>query len=332
MIIVVHHFPGNDPIKPLLFGGEMAVCFFFVVSGFLTAYTHRGVPSSYRHYALQKYAKLITGNAIFLLLLLPKAYLGGEEHLTTKFLLDLTLLQCWVPIRDYNLAINGVAWFLSTLLFIYMLAPYIVRWVLNARWRHVGLLALGMAIVVAVAAVSTPAEVSNFWLYMFPPFRLVDFVLGVITYRCYLALSGHKALLRWLPVAEFVLVVIVTCAVWIYFNAGYPQVNHAIVMWLPCSLLILLTALEDQRGGLLGRAMRTRALTRLGDVTGCMFISHLFIIWVYVYVMMKLGIDYHSLWVQVGYVAIVIAFGFVVAPWLHKAESKMASLATRHSK
>ncbi len=171
--------------------GYCGVSFFYLLSGFILSHAYgdklasRAVGwGSYFALRLCRIAPLhwITALAFLVWLALTKGAPGAGT-----IALNLALLHAWVPDPSVHYALNGPSWSLSDELFFYALFP-----LLNRVPRRTLTLGLGGAVtaIAAIAVVTlavhpgyTPAM--EWFFYVAPPVRLVDFVAGIVLYRLY---------------------------------------------------------------------------------------------------------------------------------------------------
>ena len=120
MLVVMSHIIG----KSFDFGGESGVSFFFILSGFILSYAYG-----------KKVAEGTFGTKAFIKKQLTKFY---PLHLLTFFIMvaldarleryfewyrllpNMLLLQSWIPDDSFFFVANGSSWFLSDLLFFYL--------------------------------------------------------------------------------------------------------------------------------------------------------------------------------------------------------------------
>lgn len=133
--IFMHHYQ-IDGKSVLQAGGAIGVTFFFILSGFLLAYGYkkrlmtREISTSdfYKARAVKLYPlHILCFAAVFLL--------GIRNFVTAdlpKAVLNLFLLQSWVPSPDYYMSYNAVSWFLSDELFFYLMFPFVLPVLLNS--------------------------------------------------------------------------------------------------------------------------------------------------------------------------------------------------------
>jgi peptidoglycan/LPS O-acetylase OafA/YrhL len=110
-------------------GGTLAVSVFFILSGFVTGLSRKHIHcvKEYTSYIKSKISRFYFFHLFFLILSIPLSYnffLHDKKGLVS-LILDFLLLQSWVPDPTVWRSYNGLAWFLSTLLFCYLLLPFV---------------------------------------------------------------------------------------------------------------------------------------------------------------------------------------------------------------
>lgn len=161
--------------------GYTGVAFFFVLSGFLLAWTDRPGQSSGQFY-MRRLARVYPSHIVMMLVVLCVPSREGQEA-PLSVLLHVLLLQAWVPDFDYAYSINGVAWSLSCEMFFYALFPLILS---SLRGRSVVALAGygfgAFTLIGAFVVASTTMEAGSgldALRYTNPLVRLPEFMLGV---------------------------------------------------------------------------------------------------------------------------------------------------------
>ncbi len=258
--------------------GGMAVSFFFVLSGFILAYTYcdegsalRGSPGNFwrarfaRIYPLYflgflmdapRVISFFLASATSLMSALAKIGIAGFAYVT--------LLQSWHP-RVTN-TWNTPGWSLSTEAFFYAVFPALLA--SSRRWSLPRLLRVAIAAwavpIIAYTVVARARLVDldvpallTFWR-SFPPLRLPEFVLGVAAGRLFLSgrLPADLRWLRWSGAVALVLILILPASggflpgFMVEMTLGAPLFALAIVAvasgalptprWLSSSTLVLL--------------------------------------------------------------------------------------------
>lgn len=267
LLIILHHV-GLDQLDMMSLG----VCYFFMSSGFLLASKYQFDKldaKAYRQFVWRRMLRIYPLHWFTLALWLVAAALLGTLVIDPLTLtLNATLLHSWSLSYPIYYSYVKVSWFLGTLLFCYMCYPLLAHWFLPLRLRHKVVIVSVLALI-AVIVLSGTDDYSRTALYVFPPMRLIDFLIGMtLPHLC-------QALKR-LPVigksengtdAELVAVAVLSLAVMVH--GSYPGVrpwSDTVIWWVPQALLIMVCYLYDKREGFIGRLMAARPLQWLGSV------------------------------------------------------------------
>jgi peptidoglycan/LPS O-acetylase OafA/YrhL len=206
--------PAAGPLGHLLFrGGGYGVGFFFVLSGFVLTWTHRpDRPATV--FIRERLAKIVPNHLVTFVIAVVLAATAGTALGVSGWLPSMLLVQAWWPSFGVVTSANSVSWSLSCELLFYLCFPVIIRLVRKVRperlWAAVGVV---VALTVLVAVVAqwvipdqprlpysgfTSISFAQMWfVYYFPPTRMLDFLLGIFVAR--LVLSGRWPRLGFLP-------------------------------------------------------------------------------------------------------------------------------------
>jgi peptidoglycan/LPS O-acetylase OafA/YrhL len=259
--------------------GTIGVSFFFVLSGFVLTWSARD-GDTYPGFLRRRLVKIYPNHLVTFVLAL--AVFAAAATTPGQAIVNALLLHAWVPDPDVFLGVNGPSWSLSCELFFYALFPLLLkatgRIAAERLWRWAGLVVL-VIVVLPWAALLLPAgpayggglagtvlggqSITRMWfLYIFPPVRLLDFVLGVLLAR--LVLSG-----RWRGPGVRVSGVLVVLA---YVAGLFTPLTFTVdaVTVVPLALLIAALATADSRGAptVLGRP----AMRRLGEISFALYL------------------------------------------------------------
>lgn len=258
LMIFLHHFPVNG--KGLFeAGGSCGVSFFLILSGFVMAAGYGEKifsPSfSFGSYMKRRWARIYPLHFLCLL----AAVLLSVKSMTWQHLLMLVpnalLLQSWIPIKEVYFSGNAVSWCLSDLFFFYAMFPLLGRFLFRKELRH-SILAVGLlCILYFVLFLFIPEEKAHALLYIFPAFRLLDFILGMLLYAIYVHLKEQgigerlcRCSFGMKSVAELSSVLLLGGCIY-----AYPFIPekfiYAAYYWLPMGILILLFSLINISGG-----------------------------------------------------------------------------------
>lgn len=121
------------------------------------------------------------------------------DVLKRDIFLNIFLIQSWYPAVNVNVSLNGVAWYLSSITFCYLMFVPIHRCLMNKSYstlRIVITFILASQIVVSLIAICVNPEDNIYrWVtYDAPFFRIGDFAIGCIWYHLSNSELGSKSL------------------------------------------------------------------------------------------------------------------------------------------
>ncbi len=279
-------------IRNIAAGGYVGVSFFFVLSGFILAYTHFDVGGrprvSHREFWVARFARIYPVYVLGLLLDLPR-FLRAEGALEsgTQFVkaggiaaMAATLTQAWSP--SHACRVNCPGWSLSAEAFFYAIFPFVgialcklPRRVLPFAAGGLWLLALlgpatylwlqpdGMAPV-------TPAS-SGFWISLLkthPLLRLPEFVLGIVIGRWFV--NSPLESRPFLPKIDWVIGLSLLGLLAMSDAVPYPLLHNGLLAML-IGLLILASAYGT---GPLSRPLHTRGIRMMGEASYALYMLH----------------------------------------------------------
>ena len=261
MMIFMSHMAWQG-IGPFDAGGDCGVAFFFILSGYVLSlgYGERiGQGTfSYRTFMLRRLTKLYPLHWHCLLVFL----ILSHQPVDSSVVLNALLLQSWIPDSSYYFSCNAVSWFLSDMLFLYVMFPLLYRWMSK----------MFLAVVLTtclVAYLLTPDDYINSLLYVHPLVRTVDFCLGIALLR--FTNATERQLPQWVGWASIALLAVLL--------AAYPYADvkwrNAPMFWIP---ILLLIAVVSRQQGSLSRLLSNRLLQSLGRLAMPLFMTHQLVI------------------------------------------------------
>lgn len=282
--VLVHHVTGNyaaiPAIDPVSSFGATGVTFFFILSGFVLtwSWTERERVASFYW---RRFARIWPLHALLLAAAVVAQVALGRVTWTGSAL-SVPLLQAWVPDSTIFYAGNPPAWSLSCELFFYALFPLAMPLLARLPTRHIRagavVLLVGMSGASAAAGASLPPELAEYVVYISPPYRLTQFLLGVL-----LAVALQRGAAPRVSTGTTVLGV-VACPVLLFHVA--PRLSGPAQSWLEhlsaafvpliFGLLILAVAARDVEGR--PSLLRLRPLVRLGQWSFALYLVHLLLV------------------------------------------------------
>lgn len=267
--------PLEAVLGPIYRHGELAVPFFWMISGFIFCFVYQGSTISFRNFAVKRFARLYPLHLATLLIVLVFQSLLWLQISATPFfphndpyhfVLNLFFISAWG--FETGLSFNGPIWSVSVELIVYALF-----------WAYVRVLPVGVisaAILAVIFFFLTTVPSLNL-----PAYCAVMFFLGTFIYQVLLFLQPKRALYTGIGVA--ILFTVLT------LGPGTEMLPRTFTLFLTFGpILIILGALDMLRHR---RTWLLRPLTVLGDVSYSVYLLHFPIILVLINLLVAAGID-----------------------------------------
>ena len=259
-VVLFHYAPGMPAFaRNIVANGYMAVGFFFILSGFVLAYSYSQRKVEARRFWTARFARIYPAYLAAFLLIAPAVVMRNLQDpgkLAAAGLAAAGLFQAWIP--GLSLVWNGPGWSLSNEAFFYLLFPFVLPLLAGLGRRG-----LWMVCGISWLAALLPQLVLNREIAAyFPLFRLGEFVLGVAAGILFL---NRRRVPGWLLPATIAVL------------AGYLTFASS---WVPAGLrgaiaaplfAMLVYALADPRGGR-QQVLAWGPLNRLGEASYAIYI------------------------------------------------------------
>ncbi|MEN8655957.1 acyltransferase [Streptomyces sp. 21So2-11] len=234
-------------------GGWFGVSFFFVLSGFVLTWAARPTDTMPRFWR-RRLVKVFPNHLVTLVAATVSSVVLGQTLGVWKTVANMFLLQSWDWHVDIWGGINPVSWSLSCELLFYASFPLVLRLVNRIKASRLWLWTLGTTAVIALApTVATlvvpsgpltfaPISEGELWfLYAFPPIRMLEFLLGIL-----LARTVQQG--RWIPLGLLPATALLLAT---YILSSHVGFSHGLVAVtaLPIGLLIAAAAHADINDG-----------------------------------------------------------------------------------
>lgn len=313
-LIVAFHYTQSYELQVM---GDFRMSFFFVVSGFLLAQRYAFDALSWKEYKAFMRRRVLRIFPLHWLVLGLFVLMLGVQYLLTResdfsvsnFMLQALLLQSWSPSPEVNHALNTVTWFLSSMMFCYLCYPFVKHFF--GRMKIVTQL---LIVLVALAVFMTvqwhlDGETRKWFVFMFPPMRLVDFSLGVVL--CTIWERGHQDYERmnvpiWKSLAELGVVALMVLVTMLQYHGVINRFDSRPLKILLTGFLVLVLAMGDVRGGLLSRALQGPVLCWLGRISYEVYVWQILVLLALRNGLAQMGIELREPFMALIYVCLLL--------------------------
>ena len=271
LMIVLFHV-GVMGLEEMTWAG---VSFFLMASGFLLALKYPNQPAggkSYWKFVGRHAMKLYPLHWLTLALWLGvMAVLGLLVIQPVTLALNVALLHPWSLLHSVYYSYNQFSWFLGTLLFCYVCYPLLSRWFTPLRLRTQALILAALIVIdFVLLAMMGGNDYYRTALYVFPPMRLIDFMIGMTLASAYPHAKGLRVLGKAQNGTDAELVALALLSAVVMTYRAYPGLlpwGDTTLWWLPVALIIAVCAIYNAREGFIGKVLASRPLQWLGDIS-----------------------------------------------------------------
>lgn len=286
-VLLCHAVPRFAPLpvlSELAEIGAVGVGFFFVLSGFILAWTWRPADRK-RDFWAKRFARIYPLHLATLVVAVVLSAAAGAYN-WTSVVVSVPLLQSWGP-ESWRAGGNGPSWSLSVEMFFYLLFPFLIAPLMRMTRRQRIVVALAIVAVMAFWNVGyfglTRLDVPNAAIvssYTNPLYRLGEFVLGILVAAAFRVGWRPRIRLRAALVAAagwYAVVAAVNAL--LADRAGLATLPYGLLdlVFLPASLVLVVAAASaDLTGARFG--LRGRAHVALGEWSFAMYLLQMLVI------------------------------------------------------
>lgn len=283
MVFMSHCIIFDKSLNPFLYHlfkeGYVGVNFFFILSGFILAYTyqHKFVKNtiSKSSFYIARFARIYPLHILTLLiwLYMRKDYPLNETYLISV-LSNIFLIQSFYPLTEMRF--NLAAWSLSDEMFFYLLFPFIIQWLVKVRLKLYAIFISCTLIVLILCSMFGGIENEEWLFYYFPPIRILDFILGIFLYNLCKSIDVDKLKKRYNPTIVEIFSILFFIA---FYTSAYsiPHVyRHALWYWLPIGLIISVFYFQ---AGYISKILSNKRFIYLGEISFAFYLFHPIVLW-----------------------------------------------------
>jgi peptidoglycan/LPS O-acetylase OafA/YrhL len=180
----------------IFYEGYIGVTFFFILSGFILsyAYTQRFKDKSVeiKGFLQARIARIYPLHILTFLCAIPLVIYGvlKGSALIIALLPNLLLVQSFFPQTAIFFSANMASWFLSDLMFLYILFPFLI---FKRTRLLLGLILIGIIWQVFIANSGYTDNQKHYLVYIMPLSRMLDFSAGILLYRFFKRIKEAKS-------------------------------------------------------------------------------------------------------------------------------------------
>ncbi len=275
----------HDLLENYLRFGYLGVNFFFMLSGFVMAFTYASAIGdkqfSRKNFLIKRAIRIVPLHYFTLLLITPvvvKSVLddgGFTAHHTFQFLVrlgaHLTLTQSFIPAIPYYFSFNAPAWSISAEMFFYVMFPAIVAFI----FRKGLIRSYAFYLVLLAIALVLMTVIRNFydmqWLFYINPFiRILDFIMGIFLFFFYSIVRYSNKMNSSRATLLQIISLIIPVLFFMGIQEVYKTYSNSLYFYIPMALLIFSFAFSE---GALAKVMSARFLVFLGEASYSFYLT-----------------------------------------------------------
>ena len=290
IFIFVHHCYGNVQI-PILRQPALAVSGFFILSGFLNSYIYLNKVKlkDTISFTIKRIKKMWLLHIVILIITIG---VSGVFNITTskemiifikKLICNALLLQSWVNDKSYYFSFNGATWFLSTYLFLSLITVPILcllKKANNKKHRNLLLILISLILFIISLLIVYLLKKENYesgfyeyWIYIFPPARIIEYTIGMIFGIIY---KNNKVSFKYdKMVFSIIELLSIAFLIWIinsHISHKYIFLDDRLNTWI-IPVIITLLVFSYQKG-IFSKLFSAKITVYLGKISMYMFIIH----------------------------------------------------------
>ena len=270
----------------LIMTGGFGVNLFLALSGFLMYYNYHNKPLSCSFsdgvkFSINKISKLYRLNVITLIFIYCYYFyiINNANHdyiigLTIKFIIDLTMLEVWIPDTRWSYPLTGAAWYLGVYLFVSTTFPLLIDKIkkVNKPLAFAVIFTILNATLLMILHFQLGARVYSWASYVCPLFRLSEFLAGCFLAKFYFEHKSENNTILY-NILSFMSV-----GVLVYLYSSLGQVHFFVIsiadLILKPGIALLMIYLFVIKKDIITNLLSNKLLFLLGDITPIAFLIH----------------------------------------------------------
>lgn len=293
IFIFVHHCYNLVEI-PILRQPALAVSSFIILSGFLNGFIYINKDLSIKQsfdFVKKRIKKFYPLHFIMILIAIIISGVFNFSNIEQvqdffkKLFCNLLLIQSWINKPDYYFSFNGVTWYLSTYLFLTFITIPILLLLkkINKTQRRnaylilIAILLFGITVIIvnSISMNKLDDRFCEFWIYIFPPSRIFEYIIGmifgIICYNNKISFKFEKVIFTFLEICTLIMLYMYICNV-SKIPHIYNYINNRFNTWIiPVIIMIIVFSYHK---GLISKILSMKVLVFLGEISMYMYMIH----------------------------------------------------------
>lgn len=265
--------------------GYLGVNFFFILSGFVLAYTYFSKIAeedfSVKDFMLKRVFRIVPLHYLTMLIVIPLVIQTATTHgvfdlhdakqFTIRLVAHITLLQSFIPAIPYYFSFNNPSWSISAEMFFYILFPAIIAYILKK-----GLLKsyrnylIGLVIVFILMTTIKNFHDLHWLFYINPVIRIFDFMFGIFIF-CFYGVIKNSGIITATKASILQVTSVLLFAVFILcIEKVYHVYSYSLYFYVPMSLVVFSFAFEE---GILSKLTASKPMVILGEASFSFYLT-----------------------------------------------------------
>lgn len=269
----------NELKNTVFFEGYVGVGFFFILSGFVLSLNYfekitTNPKFSFKNFYIARMARIYPLHLITFAIMIPYVIIQ-QLFGWDKAILNLFLLQSFVPDKAYYFTINNVSWSISTEFFFYLMFPIYVIVLHKFKWLKYILFLIAVPLLIYFEPlIANNGNLEKGVYYINPIVRSLDFIIGIILCQFYKSIKNKEISFVSGTIYEFLAI-----GIFIAFFVEHEYIQRAfrygIYYWIPITLIVLVFALQK---GAISQILQNKTLVYLGEISFGFYMIHMIVI------------------------------------------------------
>lgn len=319
MIFILHICPD---LVPFFAGGNECITFFVILSGFCLSLSNKEYNCSVKgiiKYSSNRIMKFYPLYAFVLLCFIVENVLaiiiskdfGSVFSLLIQVMVNVLLLQAFVPSQYFSFQLNGPAWYLSATSFFYIIFIPVITFIKKKKkfllFIFVTLIILHVCIVFLLQNVKD----FYFWTYSFPPFRGLEFCMGICLGLLFKKYRNTNRSIAWFTVLEsIVLLLFIVNRFFLKYTSIYSSIDkyYSIIAIIVASSIIYVFAFSK---GIISKVLSNKLFVFIGNISFEIYIVHSLAFEIY-FVLFRDQTNMYLKTIIILFITLIIVFGYRV--------------------